>query len=249
MMDIIHVTTYNIHKGFSQFNLRMVLPELKEELRRVHTDIAFLQEVVGEHRLHAERHNWPTRSQYEFLADSIWPEYAYGKNAVYPEGHHGNAILSRFPILNWENVDISAHPLESRGLLHCEIAVPDWDVPLHCINVHLGLGSRGRKKQAAAIRDLIERVVPHHAPLIIAGDFNDWRRTVGDFLARTLGVQEVFEHVHGAPARTYPASLPLLRLDRIYFRGLKVKGAQIYHGRPWSRISDHAVLTAAMSRA
>ncbi|MEO1767426.1 endonuclease/exonuclease/phosphatase family protein [Thiobacter aerophilum] len=249
MSDIIHITTYNIHKGFSQFNARMVLHELKEELRRVHTDIAFLQEVLGEHRAYAERHNWPTPSQYEYLADSVWPEYAYGKNAVYSEGHHGNAILSRFAILNWENIDISAHPLERRGLLHCEIAVPGWTEPLYCVNVHLGLGQRGRNKQLAVIRDRIQAVVPPHAPLIIAGDFNDWRGTAGEFLARTLHVQEVFEHLHGAPARSYPASLPLLRLDRIYFRGLKVKGAQVYHGRPWSRISDHAVLTAAMSRA
>lgn len=249
MSDVIHITTYNIHKGFSQFNQRMVLHELKEELRRVHTDVAFLQEVLGEHRAHAERHyNWPQQSQYEFLADSIWTDYAYGKNAVYPEGHHGNALLSRYPIVKWENIDISAHPLESRGLLHCEIAIPGWQETLHCVNVHLGLGQRGRNKQVAAIRDRILSVVPSHAPLIIAGDFNDWRRTAGDFLARTLHVQEVFEHLHGKPAKSYPASLPLLSLDRIYFRGLKVKGAQVYHGRPWSRISDHAVLTATMSR-
>ena len=249
MSDVIHITTYNIHKGFSQFNQRMVLHELKEELRRVHTDIAFLQEVLGEHKEHAQRHRgWPEKSQYEFLADSIWPEFAYGKNSVYPEGHHGNAVLSRFPITKWENIDISAHMLESRGLLHCEIAIPGWQEPLHCVNVHLGLGQRGRNKQIAAIRDRIQSVVPAHAPLIIAGDFNDWRRTAGDFLARTLHVQEVFEHLHGKPAKSYPSSMPMLSLDRIYFRGLKVKGAYVYHGRPWSRISDHAVLTATMAR-
>jgi endonuclease/exonuclease/phosphatase family metal-dependent hydrolase len=249
MSGTLHIATYNIHKGFSQFNQRMVLHELKEELHRIHTDVVFLQEVVGEHRAHAVRHvDWPQKSQYEFLADSIWTDFAYGKNAVYPEGHHGNAILSRFPIVRSENIDISAHPLESRGLLHCEIQVPGWQEPVHCINVHLGLGQRGRNKQVAAIRDRIQSVVPPHAPLIIAGDFNDWRSRAGDFLARTLHVQEVFEHMHGQPARSYPAALPVLRLDRIYFRGLKVRGAQVYHGRPWSRISDHAVLSAAMSR-
>lgn len=250
MSELIHVTTYNIHKGFSQFNRRLALSELKEELKRVHADVAFLQEVVGEHQTYARRHeDWPTQAQYEFLAESMWPDYAYGKNAVYPEGHHGNAILSRYPIVKWDNIDISAHLLERRGLLHCEIAVPGWAKTLHCVNVHLGLGQRGRNKQVAALKDYIELVVPKDAPLIIAGDFNDWRQTASDFLARSLHVQEVFGHLTGLPARTYPASLPVLRLDRIYFRGLKVKAAQVYHGRPWSRISDHAVLTAVFSAA
>ena len=110
MTHPIRIVTYNIHKGFSQFNQRMVLHELRDQLRGIHADLVFLQEVVGAHDLHAEKHeNWPEASQYEFLADSIWDDYAYGKNAVYPEGHHGNAILSRFPIVSWENVDVSAH--------------------------------------------------------------------------------------------------------------------------------------------
>ena len=128
MTQAIRVVTYNIHKGFSQFNQRMVLHDLRDQLRGMHADLVFLQEVVGAHDLHAEKHeNWPETSQYEFLADSIWEDYAYGKNAVYPEGHHGNAILSRFPIVSSENVDVSAHRFEQRGLLHCEVRLPGWD--------------------------------------------------------------------------------------------------------------------------
>lgn len=51
--------------------------------------------------------NWPDTTHYEFLADTMWSDYAYGRNAVYPEGHHGNAVLSRFPIEYYENRDIS----------------------------------------------------------------------------------------------------------------------------------------------
>ncbi len=116
------------------------------------------------------------------------------------------------------------------------------------MNVHLGLGSRGRMKQLQAIRDRIQEMVPAHAPLLIAGDFNDWRIKAGEYLARSLQVHEVFEHLHGKSAKSYPAAMPLLRLDRIYFRGLKVKSARVYHGRPWSRISDHAALSATVSR-
>jgi endonuclease/exonuclease/phosphatase family metal-dependent hydrolase len=249
MADTLHIATYNIHKGFSQFNQRMMMHELKDQLHLLRPDVVFLQEVQGEHRGHAERHeDWPESPQHEFLAEELWQDFAYGKNAVYPEGHHGNAVLSRYPIVSWENIDISAHAMESRGLLHCVLEVPGWHEQLHCVNVHLGLGGRGRMKQLQAMRDRVQELVPTRAPLIIAGDFNDWRIQAGKFLARSLHVQEVFEHLHGESAKSYPSSMPMLRLDRIYFRGLKVKSARVYHGRPWSRISDHAALSATMAR-
>lgn len=249
MAETLHIATYNIHKGFSQFNQRMMLHELKDQLHLMRPDLIFLQEVHGEHKGHAVRHsNWPEEPQYEFLADQLWQDFAYGRNAVYPKGHHGNAVLSKYPITNWENIDISTHQLESRGLLHCEVNIPGWKENLHCVNVHLSLDARGRKKQLTAIRDRIQAMVPPSAPLIIAGDFNDWRIKAGEFLARSLHVHEVFEHLHGSSAKSFPAAMPMLRLDRIYFRGLKVKSAKVYHGRPWSRISDHAALAATMSR-
>ena len=248
MADTLHIATYNIHKGFSQFNQRMMMHELKDQLHLLRPDVVFLQEVQGEHRGHAERHeDWPESPQHEFLAEELWQDFAYGKNAVYPEGHHGNAVLSRYPIVSWENIDISAHAMESRGLLHCVVEVPGWHDQLHCVNVHLGLGGRGRMKQLQAMRDRIQDLVPARAPLIIAGDFNDWRIQAGKFLARSLHVQEVFEQLHGESAKSYPSAMPMLRLDRIYFRGMKVKSARVYHGRPWSRISDHAALSATMS--
>ena len=90
----IKIATYNIHKGFSHFNRRMMIHELRDRLRSLGADIVFLQEVVGKHELHAERfHDWPAMPQYEFLADSIWSEFAYGRNAAHSSGHHGNAVL------------------------------------------------------------------------------------------------------------------------------------------------------------
>src|SRR5512136_655973 len=134
----LHVATYNIHKGFSPFKQRMIVHELRDRLRAAGPDLVFLQEVQGLHVYHARRfEEWPEEPQYEFLADSVWPEFAYGRNAVYDHGHHGNAILSRFPIVRVENEDVSAHPFESRGLLHCEIALPGMEPTLHCVCVHL----------------------------------------------------------------------------------------------------------------
>ena len=248
MSQVLHIATYNIHKGFSHFNRRLTVHELRDRLHALGADVVFLQEVQGNHERHASRlENWPQKPQYEFLADaSVWTDFAYGKNAVYDEGHHGNAILSRFPIVNWENVDVSAHRFESRGMLHCEIEVPAWNQRLHCVCVHLGLFARGRRKQLAALRERIERLVPEDAPLIIAGDFNDWRLQACKLLVEGLGVSEVFEATGGRTARSYPSALPLFHLDRIYVRGFHVESAHVLHGRPWSKISDHAALSASM---
>jgi endonuclease/exonuclease/phosphatase family metal-dependent hydrolase len=97
------------------------------------------------------------------------------------------------------------------------------------------------------LRQRIERLVPRNAPLIVAGDFNDWRQRATHELAHPLGLHEVFEFVHFRPARTFPAMLPLMTLDRIYVRGFQVRNAHVHHGRAWARISDHAALTATLA--
>lgn len=248
-METLHVVTYNIHKGFSQFSRRMAVHDLRERLRGIGADLVFLQEVQGLHERHAQFHsNWPAAPQYEFLADSIWSDFAYGKNAVYDSGHHGNAILSKYPISSWDNEDVSMHDSEKRGLLHCEISVPGWSQRLHCINVHLGLLGRWRTKQIDALQKRIDRLVPHNAPLVIAGDFNDWGRRASRGLTRSLGVSEAFESTLGRPARSFPAILPMLHLDRIYVRGFSVRIAHAHNGRAWSRVSDHIALSALLTR-
>ena len=245
---ILRIATHNIHKGFSHFNRRMMVHELRDCLRQLDVDIMFLQEVLGQHQRHAARFaNWPAQPQYEFLADEVWSDYAYGRNAAYDHGHHGNAIMSRFPIVSAQNQDVSFSLLESRGLLHCEIALPKAR-PVHCICVHLALTERGRHHQIGALVDRIQRVIETDAPLIIAGDFNDWRNLGGHRLAETLGVSEAF-HAQGKPARSFPSALPMLRLDRIYVRGFRVIKAVVHHGPPWSRVSDHAALSAHLELA
>jgi endonuclease/exonuclease/phosphatase family metal-dependent hydrolase len=242
----LRVATYNIHKGLSIFNRRVVIHTLRDQLRSLNADIVFLQEVAGRHDVHARRHgNWPSQPQHEFLADLVWQDHAYGRNAVYDSGDHGNAILSRYPILKWENQDISSHRFESRGLLHAEIDVPGWPEPLHCVCVHLALTARARGRQLEHLRQRVERMVPADAPLVVAGDFNDWywrHRATHEF-AHPLNMHEAFEADGGRPARSYPALLPLLRLDRIYIRGFRVNASTVQRGRGWRFSSDHRALT------
>ncbi len=246
-MPAFNVLTLNVHMGFNLLNRRFVLPELREAIRSVSAEVVFLQEVLGEHAHHARRHlNWPEGPQYEFLADTLWQQLAYGQNAVYPHGHHGNALLSKFPILSHVNRDISIHGSEERGLLHCVLAAPDGHGELHAICAHLGLLESHRQQQLALLCAIIARDVPAEAPLVVAGDFNDWRRKGHGVLA-DCGLQEVFLAQHGALARTFPARWPLLPVDRIYVRGVQWSEPRVLSTRPWSHLSDHAPLLARIS--
>src|SRR5690606_7075489 len=139
-MFTINLLTLNLHKGFSLSGRRFVLPELREAVRRADADLVFLQEVLGVPRERSRRQpDWPEVPQYEYLADTIWTQYAYGRNAAYPHGHHGNALLSRYPIVRRRNRDVSVRGGEKRGLLHCVIEMPGRAERLHAVCVHLGL--------------------------------------------------------------------------------------------------------------
>jgi endonuclease/exonuclease/phosphatase family metal-dependent hydrolase len=225
-----------------------------------------LQEVQGRSDRHAERFaNWPAAAQHDYLAASVWEHKVYGRNAVRADGDHGNALLSRFALVASENLDVSDHRFESRGLLHCELDLEGRRI--HCVCAHFGLFEESRRRQAQALIERIRATVPDGAPLIIAGDFNDWRNRLGDMLREGLKVREVFD-TDGArtavphpvfgespwnaltalrgirPARTFPAVFPMLRLDRVYVRGLDVLGARVVHGPGWRRLSDHAPIVA-----
>ena len=163
------VLTVNVHKGFTTFNRRFMLHELREAVRGVAADLVFLQEVQGSHQRHAQRvANFPQVPHYEFLADTIWSQYAYGRNAVYDNGDHGNALLSKFPITHYENHDISIRGPERRGMLHCVLQPPGHHLPVHAVCVHLGLQESHRQQQLQRVCDLINGF-PADEPVVLAG--------------------------------------------------------------------------------
>lgn len=237
----VRILTLNMHKGFTFFNRRFILPELRDAVRALSTDIVFLQEVHGTHLQHAERFSdWPKVSQYEFLADSMWPEYSYGRNAVYPHGDHGNALLSKYPIARYQNLDVSIGKIEQRGLLHSVLKLPD-NKQLHAICVHLGLRENHRQQQLKLLCDLVQSF-PAGEAVIVAGDFNDWRVRANKILA-TVGFHEAFVDAFGKSAKSFPARWPLLSLDRVYVRNATSKNPEVLHDLPWSHLSDHAPLS------
>lgn len=184
-MSIIRVVSYNIHKGRSATGGRESLSDLRLGLYGLRPDLLFLQEVQGRNQVRGS-----LDAQHESLAAVLRMEAAYGCNAVRAATDHGNALLSRYPILQYENQDISDHRLEQRGLLHGVVEVDGQSV--HCIVVHLGLLARGRSRQVQALVERIGRLVPEDEPLLIAGDFNDWGNRLAPLFVRQLGLYEVF---------------------------------------------------------
>ena len=237
--NLVRVATYNIHKGVQGMGprRRLEIHNLGHAVEQLDADIVCLQEVRKIHRGEARFFaQWPELPQAEFLAPEGY-EAVYRTNATTRHGEHGNAMLSRWPVLEHQHEDMSDHRFEQRGLLHSEVDMHGRSV--HVVVVHLGLIRASRMRQVAQLQRFIEREVPSRAPLIVAGDFNDWGKTIQREMA-TIGL-----HGHDGPAQpTFPSRLPLAQLDQVFARGMRPLGLQVPRGRIWWRMSDHLPLVA-----
>ncbi len=226
--------------------LASTISRIRDSIREVNADIVFLQELCGA-RTASIQEGAETGSQLEYLADEVWPYSSYGKNAVYDTGHHGNAILSKFPIVEYLNTEVSAHRFEQRGILFARVRLPDSETLLDCYCLHFGLFSRGRKRQLDRLCTKVTTVSPPSAKVIIAGDFNDWSLQATQVLERDIGVIDAHFENNKAFALSFPSKFPVLALDRIFVRGMKVNSVTVLCGGHWSAISDHAPLLAEVS--
>jgi endonuclease/exonuclease/phosphatase family metal-dependent hydrolase len=233
----IRVLTLNAHQGLRAGHRHGLLLRIRDALRASRADLVFLQEIGAVADPGSRMH------QYEVLADGVWTQHAYGRNAVATGGHHGNALLSKHPVTAWRNVDASVGRAEPRGLLHAVIGLVDR-APLHAICLHLALREAHRRRQVDRLLDLILHEVPDGAPLVIAGDFNDWRERAHRRLVDS-GLQEVHAAAAGRPARTFPARVPWLRLDRIYVKNVRHRPVKV-SAREWRMLSDHLPLAAEL---
>jgi endonuclease/exonuclease/phosphatase family metal-dependent hydrolase len=234
----IRVLTLNAHQGLRAGHRHAVLLRIRNALRASRADLVFLQEIGAVAGPETQMH------QYEVLADGVWNQHAYGRNAVAAGGHHGNALLSRHPVTTWRNVDASVGQAEPRGLLHAVIGLDGDREPLHAICLHLALRESHRRRQVDRLLDLVAHEVPESAALVIAGDFNDWRERAHRRLVLS-GLEEVHAAAKGRPARTFPARVPLLRLDRIYVRNVRYRPVKVF-ARDWRMLSDHLPLAAEL---
>lgn len=238
--ELLRVATYNIHKGVQGLGptRRLEIHNLGQAVAQLDADIVCLQEVRKMNRREEVYFpNWPKMGQAEFLAPSGYAS-VYRTNAITKDGEHGNALLSRWPVRDIKHLDVSDHRFEQRGLLHAQVLFHGRAV--HTVVVHLGLIAGSRVRQIYQLQQFIEREVPPHAPVIVAGDFNDW----GDHIKRMLISFGMREYEGDGKALTYPSRLPLAQLDHVYVRGLEPVSLMAPQGRLWWRMSDHLPLIA-----
>ena len=238
-MNTLRVATYNIHKGVQGVGprRRLEIHNLGHAVEQLDADIVCLQEVRKVHHREARFFSrWPEMPQADFLAPDGY-EAVYRTNAITRHGEHGNAMLSRWPVLDHQHEDMSDHRFEQRGLLHSEVMVHGQ--PIHVVVVHLGLIRASRERQVAQLLRFIAREIGPDVPLLVAGDFNDWGVMVQREMA-TIGLVAF----KGTRQATFPSRLPLVQLDHVFARGLQPLGLHVPRGRIWWRMSDHLPLIA-----
>ena len=236
---ILRVATYNIHKGVQGVGpvRRLEIHNIGHAVEQLDADIVCLQEVRKLHRQEEKYfHRWPELPQAEFLAPEGY-EAVYQTNATTKHGEHGNALLSRWPVISRGHEDMSDHRFEQRGLLH--VKVQAHKRPIHVIVLHLGLIAGSRLRQIEQLTRYIDREIPRREPLVVAGDMNDW----GAKLRPAMNAAGLKDFI-GERQNTYPSRLPLAQLDFVYARGLKPVSVEVPKGRIWWRMSDHLPLIA-----
>ncbi len=252
-VSVLRVATYNIHKGVRGIGLRkrLEIHNLGLGIESLDADLVFLQEVRLFHHRDARRFDhtrfgWPAEGQADFLAPEGYAS-AYRTNAVTRGGEHGNALLSRWPLGDVGHHDVSDHPFEQRGLLHVQV---DWQGRrVHAVVAHLGLIHRSRLRQVQRLSDYIAAQIPPGAPLLVAGDFNDWGERLDAPMA-ALGLERA-RAASGQPAQrlTFPSRVPIFGLDRIYMRGFHCLSTMVPRSPAWARMSDHLPLVAELALA
>lgn len=230
------VATYNIHKCRG-FDRRISVDRIVAVIREFAADVVCLQEVV-------DAPGDPEFNQAAEIARQL-PGYAsaFGSNRELYGGRYGNMTLTRLPLLDWRNHDVT-HRREERGVLQTDIQIEGGTV-LHVFNVHLGTGLRERRSQG---RRLVSAEVLGQAglsgPRLILGDFNEWTRGLTTRLMRTAFSTFQPQHAGRFP-KTYPGILPLLTLDHCYFEApLELEETRLWRSRRALVASDHLPLIA-----
>ncbi len=232
------IVTYNIHKGIGGVDRRYRLQRTEDTLRHCDADILCLQEVdEGVPRSRGQ-------AQATVLAEALgMPHVAFQRNVKLKHGSYGNAILSRFPLEEVTNIDLTV-PLKKRRralLAKCRLQFDHHRRTLLVACLHLGLSGFERKHQLRRLlKHSLLKQANHRASIILAGDYNDvWGKLAGSTLT-PAGYE-----MAGRKIRTFPAVMPVRPLDRIFYRGsLELDHAFAAHTKVARQASDHLPLVA-----
>lgn len=210
----LRVMTWNIHKGIGGVDRRYRPERIVEVIAHYGPDLVLLQEVdEGARRSNFHR-------QVDVLGDALGLRhrgFAHNVSFRLRPGRYGNAILSRWPLYDTGNVDLTVPPKKRRGALYtrCRVREGRRTRTLAVYNLHLGLAGYERKRQLERFLGSHPFALLHHrTPVLVGGDFNDLYGTLGPRLLEPAGFRRA-----GAPVHTYPAILPVRPLDALYVRG------------------------------
>jgi len=235
-MHRFRIATYNIHKCRG-VDGRVHPERVARVLEEINADIVSLQEVVSHEGAAIADH------QADYLAGRLGLFGAMGETRKHRGDAYGNVTLSRWDFKLIRPIDITIGGREQRVALRTDIRMGGHI--LHLFNVHLGTAVRERRQQAIRLidRDLL-RAVDISGPRIVLGDFNEWvRGLVTKTLVAEFHLTDL--HAHLTRTRSYPALLPMLHLDHIYFDHHLTVEKAFYHRTRRSLIaSDHLPLVA-----
>jgi len=221
----ISVATYNVHR-WSGVNGRGVPDGSRAGyvISELGADVIALQEVLRP--FHGE-------DPLEAIADGLSLHVAFASTRMHRRGELGNAILTRWPMAGVSVLDLSFSRVERRLAMWAQFHF-DGGV-LDLVATHLALGDRTRHRQ---VRSLLEHPHFQGGPTVLLGDVNAWRQCKA---TRTLD-DELHHNLDWPPS--FPATRPVLALDRIYSRGAKILEIDA-HASPAARAaSDHLPVVA-----
>jgi len=193
--------TYNIHHGKDKVgndNLGKVIDLIRNE----DADIIGLQEVDK----NMVRTNF--RDQLKEVADNLSMYYVYNPNLKIFNGEYGNGLLSKHPIIDWQNIIMPGK--EDRGFIRATILVNDSKV--NVIVTHLGLDYEEREKHYKIIRPYLEI---YDDNLIIQGDFNTLDNDIN-----ILNLEKKYDDTASVTSNRYMPTLNIFksenRIDYIF---------------------------------
>lgn len=236
----IKIATYNIHRAIG-LDRRFRPQRIIEIINEIDADIILLQEVD----------EGVPRSRELNLAKEIaqacgFPYFILGHNVTLRKGNYGNATLSKFPILNHRNIDLTIGNKKKRGCQHTTIEISHSDTPknIDVFNLHLGLSAKERQKQAGVLfRSKEYLTLCNSAPCIVAGDFNDWRSLLRALFIEGMGFYCATDRsrlMREIAIKTFPSFAPRGGLDRIYYKGdLEFISVSRYKKKIAKIASDH----------
>ncbi len=234
MPSSVRVATYNVHR-WQGANGR-AKPDVARAgyvISELDADVVALQEVLRP--FDAEYAVDPSQDPLSLLCEELDLHLAFAVTRRHRRGQLGNAILSRFPITAISVLDISYSRIERRGALAAQVG--HAGATLGVVATHLSLVDRTRHRQ---VQSLMEHPALNSGPAVLMGDMNAWRKCKGSkALEQGLGLH----HNRDWPA-SFPASRPMLSLDRIYTRSADVVEVR-QHDTPAARkASDHLPVVA-----